>query len=112
MKLKKGVQVRKGDISVNIRVVDAMLQVAVLYERLGITGLRAYITSILDGRHMKGSLHYDGKAFDIRTWNKEMNGQMTDKEKRVLARMVQDLLGDDFDVVVEKTHIHIEYQPL
>jgi hypothetical protein len=62
------------------------------------------ITSCTDGSHGKNSLHFVGLAFDVRT--------------RTLANLVDNLaerlvaaLGDEFDVVVEPTHIHIEYQP-
>ena len=59
------------------------------------------ITSGKDGIHGKGSLHYEGKAVDLRTWN-------------VIASLVSRLqaaLGPNFDVVLEKDHIHVEYQP-
>ena len=59
------------------------------------------ITSGKHGIHGKGSLHYEGKAVDLRTWN-------------VIASLVSRLqaaLGPNFDVVLEKDHIHVEYQP-
>ena len=108
MKLKKGVQIERNGVHLHIRVLEAMLQVSALYEKLGITGDRATVTSLLDGTHSSGSLHYEGRAFDSRTWNKDMSGQMTEQEKNVLANLIRGLLGSDFDVVVEKTHIHVE----
>lgn len=63
------------------------------------------ITSVSDGRHSRGSLHYVGCAVDIRTRDSlESNLKRTVEEARIN-------LGQDFDVVVEKTHLHIEYQP-
>ena len=63
------------------------------------------ITCGLDGIHSAGSLHYYGYAVDLRTWWWRW------KKKTEIAQVLQLRLGDDFDVVVEKTHIHLEYDP-
>jgi len=88
--------------------VEAMMKVAVLYDNLGIKGVRACVTSVMDGRHSSNSLHYQGKAFDVRTWADTRGNQMSVNEKEAIANKVRDILGGDFDVVVESTHIHIE----
>lgn len=65
-------------------------------------GEEAVITSTFEGDHSPSSLHYADLAFDLR------------KPKRNKAAIGQELkiiLGKDFDVVVEKTHYHIEYDP-
>lgn len=59
------------------------------------------ITSGNDGKHMKGSLHYQNKAIDIRI--KDM------KYPHANWLMIRKQLGHKFDVILEKTHIHIEY---
>jgi len=63
------------------------------------------ITSITDGKHKPNSLHYSGLAIDIRTryFNRSI-------QKR-LAQKIQDALGDEFEVILERTHIHIEFDP-
>ena len=61
------------------------------------------ITSITDGQHRIGSLHYVGDALDLRLPKTDPN--------RVIARL-RDALGGDFDVVLETDHIHIEYDPV
>lgn len=65
------------------------------------------ITSVSDGEHSVGSLHYTGNAVDFRTFN--LGGQAREK----LERDLRDALGMDFDVVMETNpeHLHIEYQP-
>jgi hypothetical protein len=63
------------------------------------------ITSLADGRHMPGSLHYKDLAIDIRT------RLLTEGEKQDLATMLKARLGSYYDVVVHSTHIHIEYDP-
>ena len=60
------------------------------------------ITSVVEGTHKRASLHYTGSAADLR--------------RPVLraAEIVADAkgqLGDDFDVVLEGDHIHLEFQP-
>jgi len=65
----------------------------------------AIITSAREGTHSKGSLHYTGAALDVRT--RDMNGSA----KEGYAADLQVALGDDFDVVIEPTHIHVEYDP-
>lgn len=60
------------------------------------------ITSVIDGKHMRASIHYVGGAVDFRL--------PTSNEDRMRQRIAADV-GGDFDVVLEKTHLHIEWQP-
>lgn len=62
------------------------------------------ITCGLDGIHSAGSLHYSGNAVDIRTRH------LTDDERRRALDLLRAVLGNDFDVVLHSTHIHVEYQ--
>jgi hypothetical protein len=64
----------------------------------------AVITSGVDGKHSRGSIHYMGGAIDLRTRN--VKGR-----EQIIRDDIADRLGADFDVVLEKDHIHIEYQP-
>lgn len=63
------------------------------------------ITAIFDGKHMKGSKHYEGNAFDMRTWI------YTNEELSTLYINLAQNLGEDYDVVLHKTHLHVEYDP-
>ena len=67
------------------------------------TNYEVTITSGNDGMHMKNSLHYKNAAIDIRTCDMRM--------PRYTTKMLQTNLGKDFDVIYEKNHIHIEYEP-
>jgi hypothetical protein len=63
------------------------------------------VTACVDGKHMAGSLHYAGAAIDVRT----RDIPLADVQK-LIAR-IKVCLADDFDVLLEVDHIHIEFQP-
>ena len=75
-----------------------------------VVGRTTIITSARDGTHGLNSLHYEGRAIDIRT----RDVFPRDNRLNYLAAL-QEELGDDFDVVYEESersnHIHIEYDP-
>ena len=59
------------------------------------------ITSTFEGRHSASSLHYANLAIDIRSIN---------RRSKVWGE-IQRALGEDYDVILENNHIHIEYDP-
>lgn len=61
------------------------------------------ITSGNDGTHKKNSLHYINRAIDIRS--KDM------KKPLWVSIIIKKKLGKNYDVILEKDHIHIEYDP-
>jgi len=63
------------------------------------------VTELTGGKHGTASLHYVGLAADLRT------RYFSDEEKEIVASELRKALGENYDVVVEKTHIHIEFQP-
>lgn len=90
--------------------IQGLLTVAMYYELYLDRPL--VITSVTDGKHGKNSLHYKGNAFDQRTWTTSTSGvQLSDKDKQELSVALYQRLGNDWDVVVEGTHIHCEYDP-
>ena len=64
------------------------------------------ITSGVDGKHMTGSLHPLGGAIDIRTRDLYYPWQ-----KQQMAAALRSCLTDEFDIVEEEDHIHIEFDP-
>lgn len=64
------------------------------------------ITELTGGTHSRGSLHYVGFAVDLRTRDFD-NSEIIDK----VSLELKESLGDQYDVVLEKDHIHIEFQP-
>ena len=55
--------------------------------------------------HSRGSRHYVGLTFDMR-----IHG-LPNREQAVLAKMIKESLTNQYDVVLEKDHIHVEYDP-
>lgn len=68
-------------------------------------GRRAIITSAREGKHKVGSKHYQGRAIDLRT--RDLTGPTVQEIVADLKRRFDDF----FDIVLESTHIHLEYDP-
>ena len=62
------------------------------------------ITSAGDSKHSPGSFHYIGLAADIRIRNLPKKS-----DAKQVADEIRRIAGDNYDVILEKTHIHIEY---
>lgn len=111
---KKGVktyrETEEGIISLDPHILQA-LYVARDWYKILFSHLDFTVTSLMDGDHSENSLHYVGRAADIRTWADEVGTQMEDYVKQTLCNAIQRELGKDYDVVVETTHIHMEYDP-
>ena len=63
------------------------------------------ITEGTGAKHRRGSLHYVGLAIDLRTRNIPPN------LREPVAQQIRVALGEEYDVVLESDHIHIEFQP-
>lgn len=61
-------------------------------------GYDLIITSMREGNHSPGSLHYIGRAIDCR-------------KGKVSILALSSALGTDFDCIDESNHYHIEYDP-
>lgn len=99
--LKQGVSTR----GIRPELVVAILAAKDVYNLYGVPFV---ITSLTDGVHSQTSLHYAGCAVDLRT--RDIRG---DQAKRVIVEGIKEALGGspDYDVILEKDHIHLEYQP-
>ena len=69
-----------------------------------VAGQRCVITSASDGKHMPNSLHYKGKALDLRT-----NNLRPEQVHPVFVALKEALHPGQFDVVLESGHIHCEF---
>lgn len=71
------------------------------------------ITSGNDGRHSTNSKHYSGNAIDLRIWpfpEKAQQEAVVREIQTALNGKASNAVGE-YDVVLEKTHIHLEYDP-
>jgi hypothetical protein len=63
------------------------------------------ITSGTDGPHSNQSLHYTGHAVDFRSRH------LTKDQKSAVSHLLSEALGDQYDVVAEPDHFHVEFDP-
>ncbi|HDO25854.1 MAG TPA: hypothetical protein ENG95_04345 [Nitrospirae bacterium] len=65
-------------------------------------GEEAVITSTVEGNHSASSLHYEGLAVDIRLPVNNLQAIMKDLRLE---------LNGDYDIILEASHFHVEYDP-
>jgi hypothetical protein len=97
------VKVKKGVVFKAFRF--EMIELIDFLRRLSIEiGKDLWITSANDSKHRKNSYHYEDLALDIRTRN------LTKEETETVVRALKYSLGMIYyDTVLEKDHIHIEF---
>lgn len=98
LSLKYGVNVRdiKG---------EAVIAIIIAQGVYAGYGFPCVITSVDDRNHGEYSLHYQQLAIDVRT--RIVPENLHEQIKDAIARS----LGEQYDVVLEKDHIHIEFDP-
>lgn len=69
------------------------------------------VTSGNDSLHMATSRHYQDEGLDFRTGHGWKPQLMTESEAGAVKDRMKQLLGRDYDVVLEKDHIHVEHDP-
>ncbi len=97
-KLKPGVRLT----GIRPEILFAVLAAERAYNR---AGHELVVTSCVDGKHGRGSLHYSGAAVDLRTRDVPSNAMQG------IVAEIREALGADFDVVLEPDHLHVEYEP-
>jgi len=98
MKLKEGVILN----GLNIKMRDVLIAAEKVWKKYGVEE-GVTVTSGLDGCHSAGSKHYYGYALDFRT------RYFTDDIKNQVAFELESRLTDDYSVIVEPSHIHVQY---
>ncbi|WP_119628113.1 hypothetical protein [Methylocaldum marinum] len=104
LKSQPPIAVKKGAILAGLdrRMYFALQKARRVWSRYG---KLLVVTSGLDGRHKKGSLHYVGLAVDLRS------RYFAPSTRRTVTRELRRNLGDEFQVIDEKHHIHVEFDP-
>src|SRR5919108_658569 len=98
MKLKPGVRV----LGIRPELVLALLVLRDLYTEYGV-GSACVVTSVIEGEHRRASLHLAGAAVDLRHPGAQV--------ARQLVAAAQAQLGEEYDVLLEADHVHVEFQP-
>lgn len=93
----------KHDVEINGMRPELSLAIAITHSVMIRRGWDLVVTSVRDGVHMEGSRHYSGCAFDFRT------SFLTKEQISTLRNELASALGPDFDVVVEDSHCHVEF---
>ena len=98
MRLKAGVRIQglRPEITIGLAVAESLFREH---------DVDLIVTSVIEGTHSRGSLHFVGQAADLRSAHLDR-----DLRQRI-RRELDERLGDDFDVVLEQDHFHIEFQP-
>ena len=81
---------------------EALLAILIATELWKENAESLVIYHVTDGKHMRTSLHYVGHAWD---------GSLPRRHTEAVIEELASRLGQDYDVVPEKTHVHVEYQP-
>ena len=68
-------------------------------------GYKCVVTAGRDGKHMEGSKHYDDHALDFRTRD------IKQVDLNPILWEIRQQLGNHYDVVLETTHLHLEWDP-
>ena len=100
--VKKGVDISK----LHVQMREALPIMASIYDKYGYS---FWITSANDGKHMKGSKHYDDDAVDSRTWGIVAAGFLY-----IIGNEMQEMLDlhcSGYQVVIEDDHYHVEWDP-
>lgn len=98
MRIKQGVRIHgmKPETLIGMMITDSV------YKSFG---KELVVTSGTEGSHSERSKHYAGLAFDCRI------RYFDDKTKKHVEQALVRELGDDFIVLNESTHFHIQWSP-
>lgn len=100
MKLKTTVRVLPG---LSPEILLALMVAEGIYKE---HGYELVVTSLFDSHDNRPkSLHHKGYAADLRTRD------MRSGEADIIKNKIQVWLGGSYDVILEKDHIHIEFDP-
>lgn len=95
----------KEGVKVNGMKPEIMLAITIAVDIFNEHGKDTIITEITGGKHSVGSLHYVGYAVDLRTRHLDPG------QAKAIVSDLKAALTDEYDCILEKTHIHCEFQP-
>ncbi len=95
----------KPGVDVSVLSPQILLAIAEAREVYRKYGVDLTLTSGRDGVHGVHTLHKHGHAVDLRIWN------LPEGSPPRATEQIAKALGEQFDVVLESDHIHMEYDP-
>lgn len=95
----------KTNVKINGIKPEACIIITVVHSIYSVHDIACEVTSVTEGKHSRTSLHYIGHAVDFGIKNL---GTVFAKE---ILEDIKTALTDEFDVLLEKDHIHVEFQP-
>lgn len=100
MRLKPGVKIlgARPELLIGLSIADSVY--------LEQVGAEVLVTSISDGKHMPGSLHYKGLAADL-----GIRGLSDVRVGKLFAALYEALGKAEWDLVREADHLHMEFDP-
>jgi hypothetical protein len=98
----------KGGVDLRGITPETVLGVLVAAQVYHDHGVPLVLTSVRDGKHMEGSMHYIGAAVDCRLPSR-YTGETRDDVR--IRNELAEALGPQFDVLLEADHIHLEFDP-
>lgn len=99
IQIKEGVSI----IGLDPKLMMALIIADQVYNDHGIED--CVLTSGTDSKHSDHSHHYKGLAIDIRTSNVEV------AMRAPIVAVIQKHLGNEYQVILENDHIHVEFDP-
>lgn len=100
LSFKKGVDI----VGITKECIALIHNVAYAYEAHGYS--ECVVASVTDGAHMNGSKHYEGNAADFRTWPVKSQSDLM-----AILETAKYRCGKDYDIIIEKDHLHGEFDP-
>ena len=101
-----GIDIKSGvDLTdMSTAIIDIFDDIATVWQEHA-PGITPTITAGRDGKHRTDSKHYTGEAIDLRTRD------LTQSQIRAIRDALSAAIGSSYDVVIEPTHLHVEYDP-
>ena len=81
-----------------------VMRMIYMAQKMAPDGYEMTITSGCDGEHKPNSSHYRGKAFDFRVFDLPENASA-----KTWAKRIQAALGSCYFVLLEKDHLHVQF---
>ena len=95
----------KSDVTVKYLKPEILLAILIIRDVYTDFNEKLTITSVTDGTHNPNSKHSGGYAVDLRT------RYLSSDTMIHIATELRTRLTQDYDIIIERDHLHVEYDP-